>query len=216
MQPLLNIGEYLSIDGIPLSTPNEVKDGYRFHPDYYQWNAQRPLPGQYTTVSPLVYKRDPSAVDVGEIINANNVDTDAVAMYGEQYPYMSNYRYYGWQGSDRYNTLFSDASVKFMSKMITNMLYGVYPNKKTVVVPDETIRSVADSVYNSSFANADQMQKMVVNYIVNWIQSEADTINKNNNLSIWVQKYDTDTGMKKFDGIKLNQKQRSHYTVWKY
>jgi hypothetical protein len=38
---------------------------------------------------------------------------------------------------------------------------------------------------------------------------------KNNKLSIWVTNYTPDTGMKQFDGIKLNKKQRSHYEYWK-
>ena len=204
----------IQVDGIFYPTENQIRNGYQYHPDYYQWNAQRPLPGEYTTVSPLEYKRDKNVVDWGELINANNVNSEYDFIHKGQHPINGQYRYYGWVGDDRYNTLFPDKSIKFMSAMITNSLQGL--KDKPIVVPDVTIRSVADSVFQSSFANADQMQKMVVNFIVDSIREEHETIEKNNKLSAWVQKYDTDTGMKKFDTIKLNNKQRSHYTVWKY
>jgi hypothetical protein len=204
----------VQVDGIFYPTETQITNGYQYHPDYYQWNAQRPLPGQYTTVSPLEYKREQNAIDWGELINPNNVNSNYDFIYKGEHPINGNYRYYGWVGDDRYNELFCDRSVKFMSQMITNSLQGI--KNKPIVVPDATIRSVADSVFQTSFANANQMQKMVVNFIVDAIRDEYETIEKNNKLSAWVQKYDTDTGMKKFDSIKLNNKQRSHYTVWKY
>ena len=60
------------------------------------------------------------------------------------------------------------------------------------------------------------MQKMVISFIVNSIAQEYETLEKNNSLSAWVQLYDTSTGMKKMDGIKLNNKQRAYYNVMRY
>ncbi len=148
--------------------------------------------------------------------NANNATTNANYSYDGQYPYNRNYRYFGYSGGDRYNELFSKSSIQFMSKMITNKLNGIHPQGKKIIVPDETIISVADSVFTTAFANADQMQKMIVNFIVNKIKVEYDTLNYNNSLSVWVLKYDEDSGMKKFDGIKLNNKRRQYHNVWKY
>jgi hypothetical protein len=38
----------------------------------------------------------------------------------------------------------------------------------------------------------------------------------NNNLSIWVTKYDIDSGLQRINGIKLNNKRRNNYSYWKY
>ena len=204
------------IDGIFYPTNSQVQNGYKYHPDYLQWIAQRPIPGEYETESPLVYKRDPKVPDWGAVINSNNETTNYSDSYNGVYPVNGQFRYYGFVGADRYSSLFSDKSIKFMSQMITNGLKGSNPNGKPTVVPDATIRSVADSVFQTSFADAGEMQKMVVSYIINSIKTEADTIAKNNDLSIWVSKYDTDTGMKRISDIKLNKKQRSHYMAWRY
>ena len=103
-----------------------------------------------------------------------------------------------------------------MQGMITKFLTGVHPEGKNIVVPKDTIRSVADSVFQTSFANADQMQKQIISFIVAQIKEEYITTQKNNNLNIWVTKYDIDSGMKQFDDVKLNNKQRSHYSYIKY
>jgi hypothetical protein len=201
--------------------PREIKsidasvDGYLNHPDFFEYIGNRALTGRYESVGPLVYKRDPDQIDLGVFFNANNATTNADNYQG-QYPYNPNYRYYGYQGDDRYNSLFNDHSLKFMQDMISNALQGVHPQGKRIVVPIDTIRSVADSVFQTGFANADQMQKMVISFIVNSIAQEYETITKNNSLSAWVQLYDTSTGMKKMDGIKLNNKQRAYYNVMRY
>jgi hypothetical protein len=55
-----------------------------------------------------------------------------------------------------------------------------------------------------------------VSLIVRAIKDEYETIAKNNSYSIWVTKYDTESGLKQFDDVKLNNKQRSHYSYVKY
>ena len=137
--------------------------------------------------------------------------------YDDLYPYNGRYRYVvGYTPSDRYNTLFSDRSINFISEMITKGLEGVHPEGKRIIVPDRTIRSVCDTIFEGTTANPDVMQKMVIGFIIDSIRVEYETQIKNNKLSIWVTNYTPDSGMKKFDGIKLNKKQRSHYEYWKY
>jgi hypothetical protein len=146
----------------------------------------------------------------------NNVSTSSKNYSGE-FPINSNYRYAaGYMPSDRYMAFFSDQSIKFMSSMITHQLKGVHPEGKNIIVPDSTIRSVADSVYQNTFQSAQVMQEMVIGFIVESIRTEYETITKNNNLSAWVQKYDQETGMKQFNGVKLNNKMRSAYMQWRY
>ena len=54
---------------------------------------------------------------------------------------------------------------------------------------------------------------MKLNIIKNNVGIVEDT---NNKLDIWVTKYDLNSGMQKFNDIKLNNKQRKYGTMWNY
>jgi hypothetical protein len=127
-----------------------------------------------------------------------------------------NYRYLFFRSQDTYNYFMSQASMRLMSTEITRKLTGVHPEGKNIVVPDEMIRSVADSMYENNRMDIKALQEMTINYIVNTIRTEYDVINNNNKLSIWVTKYDIDSGLQRTNGIKLNRKQRNSYYYWKY
>ena len=198
----------------PISALNFTTPTVNAHPYYYQTRADDDIGQQKYYGDWYSFENGRNSFTPNNW-NANNTSTDSRTYEGE-YPQNANYRYFGYQGGDRYATLFSDKSIKWMQSMITKFLTGVHPEGKQIVVPEDTIRSVADSVFQTSFANADQMQKQVVSFIVAQIKEEYDTIQKNNNLNIWVTKYDIDSGMKQFDDVKLNNKQRSHYSYIKY
>lgn len=146
----------------------------------------------------------------------NNVST-STANYSGEFPINSNYRYAGgYMPSDRYLTFFSDRSVAFMSQMITKGLQGVHPEGKNIIVPEATIKSVADSVYQNTGQSAQVMQEMVIAYIVDYIRTEYINTEKNNSYSPWVQKYDQATGLKQFSDVKLNNKGCSPYMQMRY
>lgn len=129
----------------------------------------------------------------------------------------NSYRYHKYEGRDRYNTLFSTDSLNTISNEITKRLKGVHPEGKNIILPNETILSVMESVHTkTSNASLDVMMEMVVNYIVNQVKTEYETTEKNNKLSIWVTNLDVTTGMQRFDGVKLNKKTRLNYTRWTY
>lgn len=151
----------------------------------------------------------------GAKYNINN-ETTTSDVYKGLHSINDNYRYFAWSSGDRYNALMSNQSVEFMSKLITNGLKGVHPEGKNIIVPEDTIRSVADSIYETSVQSADVMQKMVINYIIGTIKNEYQTIENNNKLDIWVTKYDVESGLQQFNGIKLNNKQRHWGTIWNY
>jgi hypothetical protein len=152
----------------------------------------------------------------GAKYNENNKTTSSDTYKG-LHSINTNYRYAsGWQPGDRYNTLMSDRSLQFMSGVITENLKGVHPEGKNIIVPNDTIRSVADSIFQTSVQSADHMQKMVINYIANAIKNEYETIENNNKLDIWVTKYDIESGLQQFNSTKLNYKKRNYGTVWKY
>jgi len=131
----------------------------------------------------------------------------------------NNYRYAaGWTAGEPYYTLMSDQSLAFMSKMITGYLQGVHPEGKNIIVPESTIRSVADAIYSNGASNTQTEQQMVIRLIVDKIREEFDQIETNNTLSAWVQNYDGTNGLKQFNNIKLNNKGMNWNTnmMWKY
>jgi hypothetical protein len=131
-----------------------------------------------------------------------------------------NYRVpIGYVGDQNYKTFMSDHSVAFMSKMITKYLQGVHPEGKNIIVPETTIRSVADSVFVNDINDAGTMQQMCISLIVNKIKEEYEQINQNNKLSIWVQNYDGAYGIKQFNGVKLNNLGLNNWNAtmqWRY
>jgi hypothetical protein len=110
--------------------------------------------------------------------------------------------------------LFSEPSIRKMSNQITYFLKGV--SEKDIIVPDEFIIEVSDSFYQNTPASLEQLQMMIVKYIVEYVKQEVYTIDKNNKLSIWVTKYDVESGLKQTSDVKLNNKRRAYYSYFSY
>jgi hypothetical protein len=151
--------------------------------------------------------------------NFNSITTDAKSSYGGLNDINNNYRYVLWSQSNsgqRYPLLMSRQSMEMMSRKITQKLNGVHPEGKNIIVPIETIRSVADSMFENNPMDTYVLRRMIVSHIVNSIKNEFEQIQNNNKLSLWITKYDVDSGLKRTNSIKLNQKQRSSYSFMKY
>ena len=185
------------------------------HPYYYQTIGDRNI-GEYGSSTDWTSFKKGRGALTEATYTMNNVSTNAREAYSGEYPQNANYRYYGYTGRDRYAQLMSNESIMWMQGMITKFLQGIHPQGKKVIVSVDQIRSMADSVFQTGFADAENMQKMTVSLIVRAIKDEYETIAKNNSYSIWVTKYDTESGLKQFDDVKLNNKQRSHYSYVKY
>ena len=130
------------------------------------------------------------------------------------------YRYPAYtasQDSD-YTKLFSQPSVNWMSAQISARLKGVHPDGKTIVVPSESILSVADSWYQGTQLTIEMLQEMTILHIVDQIKNDYELTKQNDKLSAWVTLYSMDTGMNKFDrnNIKLNEKRGTHFYSWNY
>lgn len=115
-----------------------------------------------------------------------------------------------------YTSMFSDSSIAFMSNQITNRLKGVHPEGKNIVVPKETILSVADSYWNKNYNYVPVIQEQVIMFIVNSIKTDYGITSNNEKLTAWVQKYTPDTGLKQFNDIKLNENRGIHFYSWNY
>ncbi len=128
-----------------------------------------------------------------------------------------NYRYAQYEGRDLYNTLISKEHLEMMSREITKKLAGVHPEGKNIIIPLDTIYTVVDSLFETTRRGSlEVLTEMGINYIVNHVRTEYDTIQKNNSYSLWITKYDVESGLQRVNGIKLNNKQRKAYYAWKY
>ena len=126
------------------------------------------------------------------------------------------FRYALYTPGQRYEDLLSPESINLMSSQITKQLKGVHPDNKNIVVPNSTIYSFADSMFENNPMDTYVLRRMIVSHIVNSIKNEFEQIQNNNKLSLWITKYDVDSGLKRTNSIKLNQKQRSSYSFMKY
>ena len=168
----------------------------------------------YLEKSPYEYSYISSNIPY-KFTDYNSESTDASSIYSGLGDIEKRYRYQLWGSGNgmnsggRYAFLRSRESMDLISKSITKKLQGVHPDGKNIIITNVTINSVIDSFYeNNPNTSAQVLQEMVINHIANSIRTEFDTIEYNNKLSIWVTKYDTETGLKRVPDIKLNQKMR--------
>lgn len=107
---------------------------------------------------------------------------------------------------DVYYTFFSKNTISYISDEITMRLKGVHPDGKNIIVSDEKIISVMDSIYKSTYRDVDKMVMMTISYIVEYISNEFQTEKQNNNLNIWIGSRMNDYGMNYTPKIKLREK----------
>jgi hypothetical protein len=107
---------------------------------------------------------------------------------------------------DCYYTFFSKRNILNISYEITRRLQGVHPDGKNIIVSDDNILSVMDSIYNNTYKDVQKMTMMTIAYIVDYITTEFKTIEQNNKLNIWVTQYTDDWGIKQVSKIKIREK----------
>ncbi len=148
--------------------------------------------------------------------NNTNITNEASRVFSGNENVNLKYRYLFFDPRERYNELLSNDSIQLISQNVTKKLAGVHPEGKNIIVPEYTIRSVAENMFEYNPMSVDVLQMMTINFIVSSIKEEFETIEKNNKLDIWVTKYDVSTGMKQYSEPKLNKKMRVGYVAWKY
>jgi hypothetical protein len=175
----------------------------------YPRELSKPLTGEemasyFMTITP--YKVD------------TNSNTDSSGYNNNSKNINGAYRYAAFTSltADEYTALFSKTSIDFMSAQITARLDGVHPEGKSIIVPDDTILSVADSIWNYGYLTLGLIQEQVIMFIVETVKNDFEMIQQNDRLSTWVQKYDISTGLKQFNGIKLNEKKHAPFYHWTY
>lgn len=108
--------------------------------------------------------------------------------------------------ADVYYTFFGKDNVNYISTEITKRLAGVHSDGKNIIVPNDTIFSVMDSMYKNTYKDVDKLTIMTIGYIVDYISAEFQTEQQNNNLNIWIINYPPSSGLQRTSKIKLREK----------
>lgn len=108
--------------------------------------------------------------------------------------------------SDVYYRFFGKVNVDYISNQVTTRLHGVHPEGKNIIVSNDKIISVMDSIYKNTYKDVDKMTIMTVGYIVDYISAEFQTEQQNNNLNIWVINQPPEFQMQRTPQIKLREK----------
>ena len=91
------------------------------------------------------------------------------------------------ESSQIYKKFYSQSTVQFISQQITLRLAGVHPEGKNIIVPNKTIFSVMDSIFNggNSYHDVDVCIMQVISFIVETIKSEFQIEKNNRSLNVW-------------------------------
>ena len=108
--------------------------------------------------------------------------------------------------TDVFYVFFSRNNIDYISFEITKRLEGVHPDGKHIIVSEDNIISVMDSIYNNTFRDVDKMTMMVISFIVDTIRDEYEIERQNNDLNIWVTNFRPEYGLQQTSKIKLREK----------
>jgi hypothetical protein len=112
------------------------------------------------------------------------------------------------EDSNAMTSYFSQQNIDLISKKLTELLDGVDPQGRRMIIPDTTIRSVMSAIYAGRPGNPRDMTDMVMNTIVQQIKDETEIIQQNNKLSQWVVQYNGDYGIKSYPEQKRQIRRR--------
>ena len=119
------------------------------------------------------------------------------------------FRYIGWKGGDDYiKKYFSDKTVRVISAKITDLLTGVDPHGRPILIPDKTILSVMSEIYKSyrppvgdihsryiiptkegPYSYIQEMIDRTIEIIVSDLKNSFGMKYNNESLSIWTTVY---------------------------
>jgi len=144
------------------------------------------------------------------------------------------YRYVGWNGGDdQIKKYFSDGTVRIISAKIIDLLQGVDPQGRTIIVPDKTILSVMNDIYESYRPPVGDIHTRYIvptgslyrdNYIQNMIDQTIEVITSdvrntigieenNKKLTVWTTVYGDFNrhGLQQTSQIKIRNKHPAHF-----
>ena len=151
-------------------------------------------------------------MEYGELICDNVMKSDLYTkhvLYNDNNPCIEKY--------------FSNDTVRIISNKVTQLLMGVHPENKRIIVPDSSIYDVLDSIYQnyrpptgdiygrynipSGTTTESYVQDMidqVIEVIVSNVRNEYETVENNSKLSIWTTVLGefNDNGLRSYPPIK--------------
>jgi hypothetical protein len=104
-----------------------------------------------------------------------------------------------------YDHITSPNTLLYMSFEITRRLEGVLAGRH-IVVPDATIWSVMDTMYQNYQDDSYVIIMSTIAYIVEYVKNDFQQQQQNNALDIWVQSRPANWGMQRYDQIKLRER----------
>lgn len=141
------------------------------------------------------------------------------------------YRYVGWsESNESIQKYFSPDNIRTISHKITQLLQGVDPQNRPIIVPNKTICHVLSQIFDSyrpqtgdifsrynvpSGEPEDYLQSMIdqtIEIITNDIKNEIETIENNKKLTIWTTVYGDFNlhGLQQHSQIKVREKNTNH------
>ena len=107
---------------------------------------------------------------------------------------------------DVYYRFFSKEYIEYISSSITLKLDSLHPEGKNIIVPNKTILSVMDSIYQNTYRDVDKMTMMTIEYIADYIRNEYEIESQNKKLSKWVINFLPEYKIQQTPKIKLREK----------
>jgi hypothetical protein len=144
------------------------------------------------------------------------------------------FRHVGWKGGDDcVQNYFSHKTVQAISQKITELLTGVDPQGRPIIVPDKTILSVMSEIYKSyrpptgdiysrhivppkNAAGDNYIQSMIdqtIEIIISDIRNSIGMEENNKKLTIWTTLYGdfNKHGLQQTSQIKIRNKHPAHF-----
>lgn len=143
---------------------------------------------------------------------------------------LNSMKYIGWNienGNECAETFFTQQVVSFISRKISQNLEGVDPAGRTIIIPDDRIVSVMNSIYSShrpktgdifsrytipnSGAPIDMRQEMIdrtIETITDLVRTELEMIENNSKLTAWTTVLGdfNSQGLRSHSNIKISKK----------
>jgi len=107
--------------------------------------------------------------------------------------------------------LFTKRNIQIIRDKTSQLLYGVHPDGKKIVVSDKVIVNVLSSLYNNDVGKPRELIDNAIHIIYSNIKDEFETNEQNEKLTPWVQLYGSNgyenpQGLQSHSKIKLRER----------
>lgn len=147
----------------------------------------------------------------------------------------TNYnKFVGYEQNENLNSFFNQETVRFISKKVSELLQGVHPENKRIVVPDKNIIAVMNQVYtnfripvgdiysryhipsqekNQNYT--DEMIDQVIETITSYVRNTMGIEENNSKLTVWSTVYGdfNAQGLRRYSTMKLRLKRPSSFQI---